>query len=143
MKWGVRRTPEQLGHVTKRQEKKDVKWANKNYKKIYGKVYKEAKGEMDQYVHGELRNKYAGQLSTGKINRTIMNDYNRKLADLMNQYSRDVAAPSGRAVRFVAKRGEIGVHMAIADQGYDMSQLKNGVFKSGKIAYKKKTVDMA
>lgn len=143
MKWGVRRTPEQLGHVTKRQEKKDVKWANKNYKKIYGKVYKEAKGEMDQYVHGELRNKYADQLSTGKINRTIMNDYNRKLADLMNQYSRDVTAPSGRAVRFVAKRGEIGVHMAIADQGYDMSQLKNGVFKSGKIAYKKKTVDMA
>lgn len=35
----------------------------------------------------------------------------------------------------------IHVHMAIADYGYDMAQLKNGVWASGRIAYKK-NVDM-
>lgn len=143
MRWGVRRTPEQLGKLTKRQEKKDVKWATKNYDKIYKQVYKRSSDEMEDFKRNELLPKYHEQLATGGINRTIMNDYNRKLAEVMNMNSTDISAPSGRAVRFVAKRGELGVHMAVADQGYDMSQLKNGVFASGKIAYKKKNVDVA
>lgn len=143
MKWGVRRTPEQLGALTKRQEKKDVKWANKNYKKIYNQTYKKSSGEINDFMRNELTPKYHDQLSTGHINRTIMNEYNRKLADVMNKNVDDYASPSGRAVKFVAKRGEVGVHMALADRDYDISQLKNGVYSSGKIAYKKKTVDVA
>lgn len=54
----------------------------------------------------------------------------------------NVTAPSGRVVQFVAKRGEVGVHMALADRGYDMQQLKNGIWASGRVAYKKKNVDM-
>ena len=51
-------------------------------------------------------------------------------------------SPSRRVVQFVAKRGEVGVHMALADRGYDMQQLKNGIWASGRVAYKKKNVDM-
>ena len=43
-------------------------------------------------------------------------------------------------LKFVAKRGEIGVHTAIADSGYDLNQLQKGVFKSGKVAYKKENL---
>lgn len=60
----------------------------------------------------------------------------------MNSASEDIKAPSGRTVRFVAKRGEMGVHLALADQGYNMNQLKNGVWGDGRIAYKKQSVDM-
>ena len=68
--------------------------------------------------------------------------YNRKMAELMNESVKNVTAPSGRVVQFVAKRGEVGVHMALADRGYDMQQLKNGIWASGRVAYKKKNVDM-
>ena len=62
--------------------------------------------------------------------------------ELMNESVKNVTAPSGRVVQFVAKRGEVGVHMALADRGYDMQQLKNGIWASGRVAYKKKNVDM-
>ena len=65
------------------------------------------------------------------------------MAELMNTAVTDLRAPSGKVVQFVAKRGELGVHMALATPSYDMSQLKNGIWSSGRIAYKKKSVDMA
>ena len=80
--------------------------------------------------------------SKGKINSSAINSYNRKMAELMNESVKNVTAPSGRVVQFVAKRGEVGVHMALADRGYDMQQLKNGIWASGRVAYKKKNVDM-
>ena len=40
----------------------------------------------------------------------------------------------------MAKRGQIGVHTAVADAGYDMDQLKRGVFKTGKVAYKQENL---
>lgn len=42
----------------------------------------------------------------------------------------------------VTSKGKISVHMALADRGYDMQQLKNGIWASGRVAYKKKNVDM-
>ena len=48
----------------------------------------------------------------------------------------DVKTPSGKVLRFVEKRGEIGVHTAYADAGYDLSKLNKGVFSSGKVGYK-------
>ena len=32
------------------------------------------------------------------------------------------------------------MHTAIADSGYDLNQLQKGVFKSGKVAYKKENL---
>ena len=50
----------------------------------------------------------------------------------MNERVSDLRSPSGKVVRFVAKRGEIGVFMALADQGYNMNQLKMGSMSQGK-----------
>lgn len=116
-KWGVRRFQNKDGTLTavgqKRLEKKDTNWAHKNHDKIVSKARKDVSKELDQYAN-----------------------------QLMNESVKNVTAPSGRVVQFVAKRGEVGVHMALADRGYDMQQLKNGIWASGRVAYKKKNVDM-
>jgi hypothetical protein len=146
-KWGVRRYQNADGTLTAagkaRQDKKDSKWAQKNYDKIYNKTYNKSSKEMNQYVKKELNSKYSEQVKSGKVSKSYINDYNKKLAELMNKSAKDITAPSGKVVQFVAKRGEMGVHMALADKGYDMSQLKNGVWASGKIAYKSKSVNMS
>ena len=59
------------------------------------------------------------------------------MAELMSQKTSDIRAPSGRVVSFVAKRGEVGVFMALSNSGYDPNQYKQGVYGSGRIAYKK------
>jgi hypothetical protein len=141
-KWGVRRYQNADGSLTRagkrhvqQLEKKDVKWANKNYDKITSKAYKKSAKELAQYDKTLAANAVKGK--------TFINAHNQKMAELMNTKVTDLAAPSGRAVKFVAKRGEIGVHMALADQNYDMSNVKNGVWSDGRVAYKKKSVNMA
>lgn len=142
-KWGIRRYQNPDGSLTeagrRRLEKKDAKWANKNYKKIQGTAYKESKKELRDYVRNELNPKYA-KLPKGK---NYINEYNRRMAEIMNTKVADLTSPSGRTVKFIAKRGQVGVHLALADAGYDMSQVKNGVWASGRIAYKKKTLDVS
>lgn len=144
-KWGVRRYQNQDGSLTaagkKRLEQKDAKWARKNYDKITSKARKDVSKELDRYATDLLSNP-SSVTSKGKVSATAINAYNKKMAELMNQSVKDVTAPSGRVVQFVAKRGEVGVHMALADRGYDMDQLKNGIWSSGRVAYKKKNVDM-
>lgn len=146
MKWGVRRyqnpdgTLTALGH--KRLEKKDVKWANKNYNKIVSKTQKRVSRDMNRYAN-QLLSEPGSRTSKGKISASTINSYNRKLAELMNEKATNITAPSGRAVRFIAKRGEVGVHMALADQGYNINQLKNGVWASGRVAYSKRKVNIA
>lgn len=144
-KWGVRRYQNQDGSLTaagkKRLEQKDAKWARKNYDKITSKARKDVSKELDRYATDLLSNP-SSVTSKGKVSATAINAYNKKMAELMNQSAKDVTAPSGRVVQFVAKRGEVGVHMALADRGYDMDQLKNGIWSSGRVAYKKKNVDM-
>lgn len=140
MQWGVRRYQNPDGSLTpagrRRLEQKDLKWATKNQDKIYKQTRRAIDKELKDYVDNEL--KYSN-----KVGKHLINEYNRKLAELMNTAVADIEAPSGRIVQFVAKRGEVGVHMGLADRGYDMSQLKNGVYGSGKIAYKKKNVEVA
>ena len=144
-KWGVRRFQNKDGTLTasgqKRLEKKDAKWAHKNHNKIVSKVRKDVSKELDQYAD-QLLKKPSSITSKGKISSSAINSYNRKMAELMSNSAKNIIAPSGRVIQFVAKRGEIGVHMAIADVGYDMQQLKNGVWASGRVAYKKKNIDM-
>lgn len=142
-RWGIRRYQNPDGSLTaagqKHREKRDVKWANRHYNSIYKKAYKNSKKELGKYVKTELDPKYRGQ----KHGSNYLNEYNRKMAELMTKSVSSITAPSGRVVKFVAKRGEMGVHMALADSGYDMSQLKNGIWASGRIAYKQKSVNMA
>ena len=146
MKWGVRRYQNKDGSLTptgrRRLEKKDTKWAYKNYDKITFKARKSISSELNQYA-AELLKDSTSRTSDGKISKTAINAYNQKMAELMTQATSTISAPSGKAVKFVARRGTVGVHMALADTGYDMSQLKNGVWSTGRIAYKKKSVDIA
>lgn len=140
MHWGIRRYQNPDGSLTpagrRRLERKDVKWAKKNYNKIEKKVYKRSKGELRKYKHLELTPNFKTK------SRREINAFNQKMAEVMTKNAADIKAPSGRSVKFVAKRAEYGVMMAIADEGYDMSQLRNGIWSSGRIAYKKKTVDI-
>ena len=141
MKWGVRRYQNSDGTLTPRGrarlDKKDIKWAETKGEKIRAKTQKTVSKEMDNFVKTQLELSYT---PTGRISSATILQYNNKLASLMNERVSGIQAPSGRVLKFVAKRGEIGVHTAVADAGYDMAQLKKGVFKSGKVAYKKENL---
>lgn len=136
MKWGIRRTPAQLGHLTK----KDNKWIKKNAAKITEKARKKSSKELMKYANELMKDPNAVNKS-GKLSAATINSYNKKMASLMNEQVSNLTTPSGKVVRFVAKRGEVGVFMALADQGYNMNQLKNGIYESGKVAYRKTVVD--
>lgn len=136
MKWGVRRTPAQLGNLTK----KDHKWVKKNTDKITDKARKKSSKELTKYANELMQDPKAVNKS-GKLSAATINSYNKKMASLMNEQVSDLTSPSGKVVRFVAKRGEVGVFMALADQGYNMNQLKNGIYDSGKVAYRSTVVD--
>lgn len=140
-KWGVRRYQNPDGSLTKkgqaRLDKKDTKWAETKGEKIRVKTQKTVSKDMNKFIESQLDISYT---STGKLSSSTVLQYNNKLASLMNAQVSGVQAPSGRVLKFVAKRGEIGVHTAVADAGYDIEQLQKGVFKSGKVAYKKENL---
>ena len=144
MKWGVRRYQNPDGSLTAagkaRYEKKDVKWAKKNADKITSKAEKKSSKELNKYSKELLSNPNSYN-KNGKVSSATINAYNQKMATLMSEKVSDIQSPSGKVVTFVAKRGEVGVYMALADQGYNMNQLKNGVWSSGRVAYKKTVVD--
>lgn len=134
-KWGVRRTEANLA----RQEKKDVKWAKTKGAKVTAKVQKSVQKDMAKYEKTELAGQAAVNKS-GKLSMSYVNQYNKKLAELMNDKVGNVQAPSGKVLRYIAKRGEVGVHTALADQEYNMDQVRNGVNSSGRIAYKQEVL---
>lgn len=139
-KWGIRRYQNPDGTLTaagrKRLEKKDMRWAKWNEKRITNKVQKSVKSDLRKYERQVLS-------KSGKKGKNYINARNQKLAELMNKNVGDISAPSGRVVRFVAKRGQEGVYMALASQNYDMRQVKTGVYNSGRIAYKKTSVGVS
>lgn len=140
MKWGVRRYQNPDGSLTpagrRRLEKADYKWAKKKTDKITSKAKKASQRELDDYGKELLKHPNALK-SNGKLSAQTVNAYNRKMAELMSQKTSNIRAPSGRVVSFVAKRGEIGVFMALSNSGYDPNQYKQGVYSSGRIAYRK------
>ena len=140
MKWGVRRYQNPDGPLTeagrKRLEKADYKWAKKKNDKITALAKKASQREVAAYGN-ELLKLPAALNAHGKRSAQTVNAYNRKMAELMSQKTSDLRAPSGRVVSFVAKRGEIGVFMALSNSGYDPNQYRQGVYSSGRIAYKK------
>ena len=73
--------------------------------------------------------------SNGKISLTYANEYNKKLAEVMNKNVSDIQAPSGKVVQYIAKLGSVGVHMALIDpERFDMGSVKRGVYGDGRIA---------
>ena len=144
MKWGIRRHQNPDGSLTpagrRRLEKRDTKWAKKKSSKITAQAKKLSQRELDVYGNYLLKLPNARN-ANGKLSAQTVNAYNRKMAELMSQKVSEIRAPSGRVVSFVAKRGEIGVFMALSDAGYNPNEFKNGIWSSGKIAYKKKVVD--
>lgn len=135
MRWGVRKEERRVRNLNR----KDAKWARTEAKKIADKAKSQVASEAAAYAKSATGSK--AKTSRGQISKTYMNEYNQRLALLMNERVSDLKAPSGRVVRFLAKRGELGVHMALADVGYDMTQVQNGVNSAGKIAYRKQTID--
>lgn len=144
-KWGIRRYQNEDGTLTEagrmRLEKKDLKWAKKKQDKITNKAYKLSKKELAKYSKKILDEKHTSRNKDGSLNMQYALRYNQKMAELMNEKVKDLRSPSGKVVSFVAKRGELGVHMALADSGYDFSTVKNGIYSSGKVAYKKDIIE--
>ncbi len=131
MKWGVRRERKRL----ERENKRDLKWAKTKGAKITSKVQKSVSKDMARFEKNEL----AGQSvlnKSGKLSKTYVNQYNKKLAELMNEKVSDIKSPSGKVLRYIAKRGEVGVFTALADQGYNMDLVRNGVNATGRVAYR-------
>lgn len=137
-KWEIRRTPAQLGNLSK----KDANWVKKKSDKVTEQARKKSSKELNRYADELLRNPNSVNKS-GKLSSSAINAYNKKMADLMSQSVSNLRSPSGKVVQFVAKRGEVGVMMALADEGYNMAQLRNGVWASGRVAYKKTVLDKA
>lgn len=137
-KWGVRRYQNPDGTLTaagrKRLEKKDSKWVDKKYDKIYSQAYRKSAGELKRYDRSLARSMVKGK--------TYINQHNRKMAELMTEKVSDLRSPSGKVVKFVAKRGEEGVFMALATEGYDMNNVKNGIWSSGRVGYKSDKIKM-
>lgn len=146
-KWGVRRYQNPDGTLTdagrKRLERQDLRWAKRNERKITNATRKLVDKDMRAYEKQVLKPSLNKYNVTGKVSRVYGTAYSKMLAKLMNERVGDIESPSGRVVRFVAKRGEMGVYMALADKGYDMNTVRNGVYGTGKIAYKKENVGVA
>lgn len=147
MRWGVRRYQNPDGTYTeaglKRLHQKDVRWAKRNYNRVYKKAYKKSKKEFNRYLRKDLDKRLSREAKGGRASRRYMNEYNRKLAEIMNKHVSEVRSPyTNQAVKFIAKRGEIGVHLALAGDGFDMNSVRNGVYAGGRIAYKKNSVNI-
>ena len=140
MKWGVRRYQNPDGSLTekgrKRLEKADQKWAKKKTDKITAKAKKASQRELNKYGN-ELLKLPGARKTNGKLSAQTINAYNKKMAELMSQKTSGIRAPSGRVVSFVAKRGEIGVFMALSNSGYDANTFSRGVWADGREAYRK------
>lgn len=140
MKWGVRRYQNPDETLTpagrRRLEKKDQKWAKKKTDKITARAKEASQRELNAYSN-ELLKLPGAVNANGKLSAQTINAYNRKMVELMSQKTSDIRAPSGRVVSFVAKHGEVGAFMALSNSWYDPNQYMQGIYSSGRIAYKK------
>ena len=137
MKWGVRRFENPDGTLTdrgrKRYKRLDDKFVKNKSDKIYKKALKKSEKEMKKFIKKDLKN---------ESGRTAINKYNTKLAEVMRNKTKDIRSPSGKIIEWVAKRGDVGVFMALADQDYNITQLKQGVWSDGRVGYRQTKVDM-
>lgn len=139
-RWGIRRYQNPDGSLTprglKRLQRADQKWAKKKTDKITAQAKKASQQEINEYGNQLLQLPNAIR-TNGKLSAQTINAYNKKMAELMSQKTSNIRAPSGRVVSFVAKRGEVGVFMALSNSGYNPNQYKQGIYGDGRIAYRK------
>lgn len=146
-KWGVRRYQNADGSLTpagrRHLERADNRWVRKNADKIHDKALRASRAELHAYMKENVLN--PARQKQGKARKYLSasdrNALNQKMAELMNEKVKDIRSPSGKIIQFIAKRGELGVHTALATPNYDFSQFKNGIWGSGRVAYRSKTVD--
>ena len=142
-RWYIRRYQNPDGSLTeagrRRLDRKDAKWAKKNYEKAYKSAYRQVKKPM-AVADRQIRKQVQVWNADGSLSRSYINAFNRQLADYMNAAPSSLTSPSGRVVKWVAKRGEMGVQMALASSDYDMSQVKSGVWAGGRVGYSKKKI---
>lgn len=136
MRWGVRKDD---GSGLSR---KDQRWVKKNTGRVTAKAQRKSASEIKKSIKPIVNNR-SNYTKEGRLNATALNQVNRQMASIMTKKVADLKSPSGKTIAFIAKRGEVGVYMALADSNYDLNQVKNGVFGSGKIAYKKTVLDKA
>ena len=140
-KWGVRRFQNEDGSLTpagrRRLDRADQRWVRRNSERIYRETYNRSNQELNDYMDNVLNPRFADQ----PRGRSYINAFNRQMAQVMNRNVGDVRSPSGRVVQFVARRGELGVHMALADEGFDMNSVRNGVWNNGRIAYRNEVLE--
>lgn len=149
--WGIRRYQNPDGTYTEeglaRLRNKDTKWAKKNYDKIYKETYKKSRFETNEYVVNDLnrRTDITKYNSNGKLSFTYVNEYNKKLAEIMTKNASDIKSPNlEQTIQFVAKRGAVGVEMVLAEQNANVQEIfKNGVYSNGRFAYKQKYANVA
>ena len=146
-RWGIRRYQNSDGTYTeaglKRLHKKDVRWAKRKHNKIYKKVYKKSKREFNKYLRKDLNKRLSSEAKSKRKSKRYINEYNRKLSEIMNKNASDLRSPyTNQAIKFIAKRGEIGVHLALAGDQFDMNSVRNGVYSNGRVAYRKNSVNM-
>lgn len=121
---------------------KDEKWATKNHDKIYKYALKKAKKEMADYRKYTLNREMADQIKGGKVSKTYINAYNKKLAEVLTEKVGHIKTPNlEKTISFINKRGELGAYMAVSDKGYDLSQFKQGIHRGGRVAYRKNVVN--
>ena len=118
MHWGIRRYQNPDGSLTaegqKRRAERDQKWVKKNYDKIYNNAYKKFSNELKRNNITEITAK-----NEKKIPRSYLNAYNKEMAKIMNVAVGD-----------------------LADADYNVEQaFKNGIWKEGRVAYRKNSVD--
>lgn len=122
--------------------KKDEKWASKNSDKIYNYALDKSKKELADYRKNVLNPKYREQIDSGNVGKKYINEYNQKMAEIMSKNIEHIKTPNlEKTVAFINKRGELGVYMSVSDQGYDLSQFKQGIHRGGRVAYKKNSVN--
>lgn len=148
-KWGVRRyqnsdgslTPAGLKRRAQQIDKDNAKFLKKYGDTINKKVEKVVEPYMKVYAERELNTSLRKLKKNGRDSRNYINAYNKRLAQLMNTAVGDLRNPkTDYVVQFIAKRGEYGVHTALAVPGTDMSRYKSGVYGDGRIAYRKEGV---
>lgn len=122
--------------------KKDEKWSVKNHDKIMKYAMTKSKKEMADFRRYELNPKFADQIKNGKVGLTYVNAYNKKLAEVLTKNVSHIKTPNlEKTISFIARRGELGAAMAVSDQGYDLSKYKRGIYRGGRVAYRKDVVN--
>ena len=134
-----RQTPEQK--ASRQIERQDQKWVKRNADRAYKQAYRKSRSEMNEFVRRDLNKRISQKNANGKTSMTYVNEYNRKLAEIMNKNSDRMEAPSGRVVKFIPKRGEYGVHVALADPSANLKSYNRGIYGDGRVAYRQEHVN--